>query len=261
LLDQGVDINRTDERRLDDGLSLAFGETDDSLHLLNNVAADGNIYLFDHLVGKGADASRGLALHTASNCQDPEKSRAMVCHLLDKHNMDMDINDETFRDMIHAAHDEGSPLYSSVIHRNLAVIQELLKRGASFNDPAAWLVEYAVMADGFLPALEPLLRAGVDPTEALLSSVDSINLEATKICMEFGADPTPTLPETLEREKSRAASVAQYAAYHERSPDPGYVKHEDVVAEEKAAVGNIRLIIDLLRRAIESDTASHSVIP
>jgi hypothetical protein len=47
LLDQGVDISQTDTRRLDDGFNLASEASDDSLHLLNKVAADGDIDLFD----------------------------------------------------------------------------------------------------------------------------------------------------------------------------------------------------------------------
>jgi hypothetical protein len=96
LLDQGVDISQTDTRRLDDGFNLAFEASDNSLHLLNKVAADGDIDLFDYLVSRGADASRSLALHTASKFQDPEKSRVMVCNLLDRHNMDISVNDRTF---------------------------------------------------------------------------------------------------------------------------------------------------------------------
>jgi hypothetical protein len=47
LLDQGADINRTDNRRLDSGFNLAPGETDDSLLLLNNTAASGDIEMFE----------------------------------------------------------------------------------------------------------------------------------------------------------------------------------------------------------------------
>ena len=65
LLDQGADINRTDSMRRDEGSVLAVGEADFSLHLLNNVAASGDIDLFDHLVSRGADTSLCTALHAA----------------------------------------------------------------------------------------------------------------------------------------------------------------------------------------------------
>ena len=105
LLDQGVDINRTDTQRLDNGFNLAPGETDRSLHLLNNVAADGNIALFDCLVDRGADPTLSTALHSASACKDPDLSRAMVCHLLDRYGMDINSNSDDFRDFVHDADD------------------------------------------------------------------------------------------------------------------------------------------------------------
>lgn len=135
LLDQGADINRTDSQRLDDGFNLALGETDSSLHLLNNVAASGDIDLFDHLVTRGADTSLCTALHSASRCKDAETSKAMICHLLDKHNMDIDRNNHDLRHFNHDAQDEGSPLCSGILHKNIAVVHELLNRGATVNSP------------------------------------------------------------------------------------------------------------------------------
>lgn len=115
LLDKGVDINRTDTQRLDNGFNLAPGETDWSLHLLNNVAADGDIALFDYLVDRGADPTLSTALHSASACRDPDLSRAMICHLLDKYGMDINSNNDDFRDFVHDADDRGSPLCSAIL--------------------------------------------------------------------------------------------------------------------------------------------------
>jgi ankyrin repeat protein len=194
LLDQGVDINKTDSQRLDDGFHLAMGESDYSLHLLNRVAADGNIDLFDHLVGRGADASLSTALHSASACKDPDLSKAMRCHFLDKHGMDIDSNNEDFRDFFHDPDDKGSPLCNAIFNRNFAVLHELLKRGASPTYPDEYPISYAVKEDGFLPALEPLLCAGVDPNIALETAVIHQNIEAVKICMACGADLAHGLP-------------------------------------------------------------------
>lgn len=135
LLDQGVDINKTDSQRLDDGSNLPGGESDYSLHLLNRVAADGNIDLFDHLVGRGADASLSTALHSASEGDGHRKSKAMIRYLLDKHHMNIDSNNGDFRDFFHDADDKGSPLCSAIINRNLVAVLELLERGASPSYP------------------------------------------------------------------------------------------------------------------------------
>jgi hypothetical protein len=153
---QGVDINRTDSRRLDNGFNLAIGETDNSLHLLNNVAASGNIDLFDHLVSHGAQTSLCTALHSASLCTDAETSRAMVRHLLDKHNMDINQNNDDLRYFFRDSQDTGSPLCSALRHESLVIVRELLKRGAKVNSADWNPVRYAVRAGGFFSALEPL---------------------------------------------------------------------------------------------------------
>jgi hypothetical protein len=208
------------------------------------------------MVKRGADAPRSLALHSASRCRDLDKSRAMACHLLDKHNTDININNKTFRDFMHDSHDTGSPLCSAVIHCNLAAVQELLQRCASFSGPRSWPVSHAVMAKhGFLPALEPLLRGGADPTRALKTSVKCMNLEAAKTCLEFGADPTPALAQALEHEQSRVESVAEDAEYYEEHPE---FWDERYAEKEKAAEKESKSIIDLLKRATESYTASRT---
>ncbi|TLD11675.1 hypothetical protein E2P81_ATG10422 [Venturia nashicola] len=63
MLDHGVDINQTDFRRTEDGFRLT-GPNDTSLKVLNSVAARGDIELYDHLIARGADQSRSLALHS-----------------------------------------------------------------------------------------------------------------------------------------------------------------------------------------------------
>jgi len=248
LLDQGVDINRTDIQRLDSGFGLAIGETDSSLHLLNNVAASGDIDLFDHLVSRGADTSLCTALHSASRGKDAEMSRAMVCHLLDKHNMDINRNNNDLRKLMHDPHDTGSPLCSAILHKNLAVVRELLNRGARVNSASDFPVSYAVSAGGgFLPALEPLLHAGADATKALTSSAIARNIDAAEVCLRYGADPAPALREAIAREEYRANTIADNAAYYASRPESKYKKSDKQVERERTS----QAMVAFLKSAME----------
>jgi ankyrin repeat protein len=175
----------------------------------------------------------------------------MVCHLLDKYNMDVNCNNNDFRDFFHDAKDSGSPLCSAVLHRNLAVVLELLQRGADPSESYSEPVSNAVKADGFVPALELLLCAGADPNKALLSAVHCINFDAVKVCMEFGADPAPALPRALEQEEGRVDSVARNAAYFERQPDEDVAKDERL-EEKMATERNSKAILEMLRSAMKT---------
>lgn len=240
MLDRGVDINLTDTARLDDGFNLYPGGTDSSLHLLNNVAAEGNIDLFDHLVGRGADVSLCTALHSASACQDADMSITMVRHLLDKYHMDINRDNDDFRNFFHMASDKGTPLCSAILNRNLPVVIELLKRGASPEDPHGYPVSYAMKEDGFLPAVEPLLQAGADPTSALVRAVGYHNLNAAEMCLQSGADPKTALHKVLEREKARIERRGG-------ADDSGMSKREI------RAVQKTETMIEWLRRTIDGD--------
>ncbi|KAM0715506.1 hypothetical protein Q7P37_009004 [Cladosporium fusiforme] len=251
LLDLGADINRTDTRRRDNGSVLALGEMDSSLHLLNNVAASGDIELFDHLVSRGADPSLCTALHAASKCKNAETSIAMVCHLLDKHNMDIDRNKDDLRHFIHDPRDEGSPLCSAILHKNLPVVHELLKRGARVNDSPWFPVYYAVDTGGFLPALEPLLRAGADATEALKISASTTNIDAAKACLQYSPDPAPALREAIEWEERRVHRIMSDAEYDRMHPELSYEKSEEEVEEEKAEERDSQAMVELLKSAVK----------
>lgn len=251
LLDQGADINRTDIQRLDNGFNLAIGETDSSLHLLNNVAANGDIDLFDHLVSRGANTSLCTALHSASRCKDVEKSKAMVCHLLDKHNMDINRNNDDLRDFFHDSQDNGSPLCSAIIHKNLDVVHELLDRGARVDSPDWFPVSYAVRVEGFYPALEPLLRAGADATRALEISVSKRNIDAAKVCLQSGADPAPALQDAIVLEERRAKRIASNAAFWESRPGSPYKKSEGQLEKERAEERKSQAMIALLESVME----------
>jgi ankyrin repeat protein len=223
---------------------------DYSLHLLNNVAANRDIDLFGHLVSRGADTSLCTALHSASRCKDAETSRAMICYFLDKHKMDINRNNDDLRHFWHDSQDSGSPLCSAVLHRNLAVVHELLQRGASVNSPDRNPVSYAVRAGGFMPALEPLLRAGADADKALKISVSRKNMDAARACLHFGADPAPALHEAIAQEEYRANTLAENAAYFERRPELSYTKSESMIEKEMAEEQESQAIVALLRSAM-----------
>jgi len=119
MLDQGVNITRTDIHTTDNGSRLPHngrgqGSFDYSLKILNNIAERGDIQLFDHIVSRGADPLRSLALHRASKCADSEKSIAMIDHLLDQHHMDIEANSQVLRPLIHYPGDSGTPLVCAV---------------------------------------------------------------------------------------------------------------------------------------------------
>lgn len=212
MLDQGADINRTNHKILDTGFRLAGrecrqeeGDRDFSLKVLNGVAARGDIELFDHLVSRGADLHRSMALHCASRCKDAEKSTAMIDHLLDCHSLDIELDGMTLCDYFDTAGDCGTPLECAIFHKNLSVIHRLLGRGAKATDAA---VQHAIgycQDEGYLPALCPLLDAGADLEEAFDWAVHWGNLEAARICLERGADPTRMLEEHCALKERTAA--------------------------------------------------------
>lgn len=255
LLDRGANINLTDYRRLHSGFNLYVGGRDDSLHLLNKVAADGDIELFDHLVGRGANPLKSIALHSASECQDPAKSRAMVCHLLDKHNMNINSNNDDFRDLFNHLEDTGSPLGNAILHRNLAVVHELLGRGATIDSTSmTYPLSFAVEEGGFLPALEPLLRAGADPTKALECAVCHKNLAAVQLCLDFGAYPASALREAVAQEAERKEEIASDAAFLEARPEIFDKKSKLEFKREKLAERNSARMIRMLQYAMDSYT-------
>jgi ankyrin repeat protein len=174
----------------------------------------------------------------------------MVCHLLDKHNMDINQNNDDLRQSHHDSQDKGLPLCSAVLYKNLAVVHELLERGARVNDPNWSPIRYAVKAGGFLPALEPLLRAGADATKALEISVARMNIDAAKACLQFGADPAPALREAIAQQEHRANTIAEDAAYLESRPDLSYKKSEETVGKEKAEEQKSQMMVALLKSAM-----------
>lgn len=96
------------------------------LKVLNLIAASGDIVLSDHLVPRGVDPQRSIALHRASKCRDPEYSTAMIDHLLDRHHMNIEANSEDFRTSVDSF-DSATSLNYAVYYRNLATVKHLLR--------------------------------------------------------------------------------------------------------------------------------------
>lgn len=98
LLDQEVDVSLTDLHREDTGLLLGGGQLDHSLNVLNNIAKNGDIELFDHIVFRGANPLRSTALHAVSLCRNVEKMATLIDHLLDHHHMKFEADNERLRE-------------------------------------------------------------------------------------------------------------------------------------------------------------------
>ncbi|XXH00073.1 hypothetical protein Hte_006415 [Hypoxylon texense] len=225
LLDQGVDINRPDSSRTTNGKELYPGEYDHSLGVLNNAAASGDIETFDYLVSRGANPLRSLALHHATRCRDPEKTKAMINHLLNKHHLDINACGDSlglheFEFFIHG--DDGAALKCAVAHRNMAAIEELLKNGADPDGadpngkvPRQYTTSRAIgdcLHSGWLPALKPLLEGGANSTSALFTAISESNIEAARICLECGADPVRAEERDQLKVKDAEKRAAEYGA-------------------------------------------------
>lgn len=208
LLDLGADINRPFDPHLrnpsSDGTPC---EWDRTLGVLNSAAALGDTALFDHLVARGADPARSIALHHACRCRDddPHRAAAMIAHLVAAHNFDVNADDgcgglRVFGGAGGHRLDAGPPLVWAVLEFNEAAVHELLRLGADPRStgagaPLRLAVGNALFA-GFLPAVRPLLAAGADATEGLVAAIglrepedEAENLEAVRLCLEYGADP------------------------------------------------------------------------
>jgi hypothetical protein len=77
----------------------------------------------------------------------------------------------------------------------------------------------------------------------LLTAVYCMNVDAAKICLEFGADPAPALQKVLENEEARV----------QRQSKVDHEKDEEDLEEEKAAGQRSKAMMDLLNSAINSD--------
>jgi hypothetical protein len=205
---------------------MSTGNRDYSLKVLNNIAARGDTELFDHIVSRGADPLRSLALHRASRGKDTEKSTKMIEHLLDKHHMNLEAHTSELRSYTHFPGDTGTPLVCAVYYNNLAAVQYLLKRGATPDSALVLAIGRPSAPNGFLPAVSLLLDAGTDVDGALEQAVDMKNFEAVKVCVAKGAHAAPILSRLQARaaRKARGLSPAlsdeeDCGAYHTSGDD------------------------------------------
>jgi hypothetical protein len=158
LLDQVVDINWPDERRDTLGRYLpptGKGPTlfNKILGILNNTAALGDIELFDHLVSRGADISKSIVLHTATDCPFPIKTKAMIIHLIEKYVFDSygDDNAVGLRKLSGLGSgpgDSGVPLEFAIIHRNPTAAQVLFEKEADPNKKTTPYCKYCIRSPG-----------------------------------------------------------------------------------------------------------------
>ncbi|KAH6666253.1 hypothetical protein B0J14DRAFT_604506 [Halenospora varia] len=140
LLDNGADPNAT----MTVGPTCFWtnaggGQHDDTSEVLNRAAALGDIPMFDHLVIRGAIPSRSIALHTASKCKDSSQAGAMVYHLVQKYNLDVNADDlcrglRWFHSLGNGPPDSGSPLACAVKNRSVGAVKALLECGADVEN-------------------------------------------------------------------------------------------------------------------------------
>jgi ankyrin repeat protein len=206
MLDRGADITRTDDSRTGrfGPRRMLGGGKDYSLKVLNRVAAQGNVELFDHLVVRGAEPSRSLALHCASECKDPAKTVAMIDHLLDKYHFDIEADNRQFL-KTGPRSDLGTPLHCAVYHRNIDAVRHLLERGADPESGVRIAIgSKVVIREGWLPALEALRDAGANIDWAFDRTVDAAVVEAAKACLSRGT----VSPNVIERQRTRSRPIS-----------------------------------------------------
>ena len=137
LLDQGADINRGGMLETVRGSGRSY--SDNTCGVLNKVAAQGDIELFDHLVSRGADPARSNALHYAVTCEDQGKSAAMIQHLIETYRLDVNAHDghdglNELADTIMGEYGPwGRPLNIAIRYGNLPAIDTLLKYNADVS--------------------------------------------------------------------------------------------------------------------------------
>jgi ankyrin repeat protein len=219
MLDRDADITRTDESRRNarGRHRMMGGGKDCSLEVLNRAASQGNVELFEHLVHRGADPSRSLALHRVSECNDSAKSAAMIDYFLDKHQFDIEADN---RQLLKTGPrpDFGTPLHVAIYNKNIDAVSYLLKRGA---DPESGvdiaIGSSVIMSEGWLPALDALLDAGANVDDAFDRAVDSLQVEAAKACLSRGT-VSPSMIESHQAQ-GRPRSSGSYSTLIEEEAE------------------------------------------
>lgn len=171
-----------------------------------------------------------MALHCTAQIEDPLKTVAMIDHLLDVHNMDLEADNENLRDFFHAAGDSGTPLNCAVHYHNLTAVKKLLERGAK-PDGSVYQAIDSNITNSWLPAVGPLLDAGANLDHAFEHAVDYMNFEAARVCVEKGVDPRKVL--RLQQAKATKKATGSWVRRRDELPGDGGDSSYD--SEERAA--------------------------
>jgi len=188
LLDQGVDPNKTVQNDLIRGLK--HGEIDENCQVLNAAAERGDVAIFDHLVSRGADPKRSIALHRAVLCKDYQASVRMINHLVDRYGFDVNAHDEANglrRNIMTCFPDQGHPLRVALMSGNVPAIEVLLARGADPTPPLPPTFNYdeAKMSVYMRTRAGRLLDKGVDPAVLYAAAERWGRKEAMELCNEL----------------------------------------------------------------------------
>lgn len=103
--------------------------------------------------------------------------------------MDIEADNDVFRDRLDYVPDSGTPLDCALYYENIAAINHLLKRGANPKRAVRHSIGMNYWQAEFLPALGPLLDAGADPDAALGLAATRDDIKAAAICLSRGANP------------------------------------------------------------------------
>jgi hypothetical protein len=155
--------------------------------VLNAAALCGDINTFDHLVDRGAIPSRSNALHNAARCEDPAKAVAMIIHLIEKHHLDPNVDDECngLNELVGVGYrTPGNPLNYAIGKSNIAAVEVLLKYGADASNSL-----HTAIYEQQGPALKLLLEGGGRSTESLGIAITEDFLEGAELCLQYGANP------------------------------------------------------------------------
>ncbi|GAB7330112.1 hypothetical protein MBLNU13_g01794t1 [Cladosporium sp. NU13] len=142
----------------------------------------------------------------------------MIDNLLDKHDMDIEGDNEVFCNRMEYSPDSGTPLNYALYYGNIAAINHLLKRGANPERAVHHSIETHYWQAEFLPALGPLLDAGADPDADLELASTRDDIKAAAICLSRGANPRLVI-ESQEARTARKAVKIQLETLDCNDPD------------------------------------------
>lgn len=143
----------------------------------------------------------------------------MIDNLLDKHHMDIEADNDVFRDRIDYMQDSGTPLNCALYYENIAAINHLLKRGANPKSAVTQSIGMCYWRGEFLPALGPILDAGADPDAALELAATRDDIKAAAICLSRGANPRLAIESQEARAARRAVKIQLGTLADDDDPD------------------------------------------